>query len=246
MEPPTDKIPIPLDYASPSPAIPLDAFCLAALLISLVSCVFPLIAAAAITFAILGLRRRRRTGYRGRLHAVLAILLSIAGLVMFNHLYVGLRAARSVAESIQCINHLRQIGNGIAMYESTFPGASGYGWDELLSAGVIKPADIECPLVDKREMAKPGSGRRVSTSYVLLTHLEPLGQRPVDTVIAFDMNDHLDYDQNENFAGHCLNVLFADNHVESMPIVDAMRTIERSMSAGAPRPLAGTSTQQGK
>lgn len=244
MEPPSDKTGGTLDYAAASTEpvrVPVDGFCMAALAASLVSFVFPPGTIAAIIFAIVGLRRRRRTGYSGKGLAVAAIVLSVVGPLAFGWVYLRVRMSPDAMASFNCQRNLRNLGTAIAIYEGQFPRATGYGWEELLAAVHTSPTAIECPGSHRLDGARPGPGRRVSSSYVLLT-LDPWSslRSPAETVRVFDMNDHVCGE-----AGHCINVLFADGHVETMPTVDAMRAIERSVTTRGAEPVTRPSTRAG-
>lgn len=228
-----------------------DAYCQAALYLSLISCAFPLIAATSIALAIAGLFKVRRNGKRGVDYAVIAIVFSIIGGMVFFGMWDGVRGAGASSLNIACQSNLREIGIRIMMYENDHPSAQGYGHSDIYAASPpTSKSTFQCPNVDD-PIPVPATGG-IPTSYVLLTSLQPFRRvaDPDTTVIAFETSPH-HIPAGDGFPeanGH--NVLFADGHIGRIPLQDLPAVIEKSLltprrlrTPTAPRPQLEPKTE---
>lgn len=222
-----------LPYASNRPqtlAPPrkLDGYCFAALLLSLVSCLFPLIPVVAIGLAVYGMARIRRTGLRGSDFAVTAMFFSVIGLSVWWMVFPGSRTAHAAALNIKCVANLRYIGQAIMLYEDEFAGARGYGLNDVAAfMGTPGSLPLGCP-----DIEPPAAGGPAVT-YVLLSSLQPFQQvqDKAGTVIALELHTH-HVPASDGFPETThINALFADGHVEGLPVGTAAGTIEKSLRA---------------
>jgi prepilin-type processing-associated H-X9-DG protein len=107
------------------------------------------------------------------------------------------------------------------MYETTYPGASGYSLNDVIpfrSPGATK--QLTCPLDTHSETAA------THTTYMLLRSLEPFTdlKRAAEIPIVFDLIPHDLTDR------HSVNILFADGHVEPREIDEARQLIEKTLA----------------
>jgi prepilin-type processing-associated H-X9-DG protein len=215
----------------------MDRYCQVAGLMSLISCAFPLIALIAMVLAILGLRRVRRTGARGTQDAIAAIILSLIGIVVFFGMMSRLRGARLASVSLECQSNLRSVGQFILLYETAYRGPRGYTLEDVAKDGQGQlPANLlSCP-----DPEPPSPGKPIPT-YVMLTSLEPFSgiADPATTVVVFELHAH-HVPASDGFPeSNHVNALFADGHVEGLPVDKAAGIIEKSLLA----PRRGATTR---
>lgn len=231
-----DKPPV-VPYASQSespPPKPLEKYCRIALLLSFVSCLFPLIAAAAIGLAVAGLVRMRKRGTQGAGYATIAIVLSLVGTLLFIKIATGLPAARASAIAISCQSNLRTIGQLISMYEATYRNAKAYSLDDVVKfSKIARPSSLWCPNYGAPPAAAtPGSP--TPSSYVLLTSLEPFHKLPPSTIIVIELGIHHIPTDGEFPERNGTIVLFADGTVDMIPADKVANEIEKSLNTSKP------------
>jgi prepilin-type processing-associated H-X9-DG protein len=221
---------------SPRPK-PLEIYARIALLLSFVSCLFPLIAAAAIVLAIAGIVRMRKRQTRGRDCAVTAIVLSLIGTLLFLKIAIGLPATRAAAINSNCQANLRTIGQIMFIYEADYRNAKGYSLDDLVkfsktSSPPLGVSSLWCPNCGDRPPAAPGLP--TPSSYVLLTPLEPFSKLPRTTIVAIELGIHHIPTDGEFPERHGTNVLFADGHIDMIPPDKIASEIEKSLNTSKP------------
>ena len=206
----------------PSPLKKLNRLCSVALAVSFFSCLFPLIAVASIGLAIAGLLKIRRTQEGGVGYAIASLVLSVVGTFVFVQFYIGYNEARSSAVCLSCLANLRQISQGISLYENAHPGARGYGFADLQRQD--PSLVLRCP--DPADPVPAPMTGAVATSYVLLTSLQPFNAASdPSSIIAFELSPHR-FGSAERH-----NVLFADGHAEEVRADDLPALIQKSLLA---------------
>lgn len=222
----------------PEPPRPkLEIYCRIALLLSLFSCLFPLIAATAIGLAIAGIVRMRKRGTTGAGYATIAIALSLVGTLVFIKIATGLPAARASAIAVSCQANLRTIGQVILMYEAEHRRAKGYSLEDLVNFSKTDPAPLTAKslwCLNDGDLPSATPGSPIPSSYVLLTSLEPFSKLTSKTIIAFELGIHhipTDFELPER---NGTNVLFADGRVDMIPPDKAANEIEKSLNTLRP------------
>jgi prepilin-type processing-associated H-X9-DG protein len=234
-----DKPPVAPDVGQserPRPK-PLEKYCRIALLLSFVSCLFPLIAAAAIGMAIAGIVRMRKRGTQGAGYATIAIVLSLLGTLFFIKIAIGLPATRAAAINGACQVNLRTIGQMILMYEADYRNAKGYSLDDLVKFSKTTPPSLVAQqlwCLNFGDRPAPTPGLPTPSSYILLTPLEPFSKLRRTTIIAIELGMHHIPTDGEFPERNGLNVLFADGRVDMIPPDKAASEIEKSLNTSKP------------
>lgn len=220
----------PLSYVTPAIHVkpPLELSAVAALLLSLVSCAFPLIAAGGVALGIIAVYRVGLLKRRGKDTAVAAIILSLIGTAAYYTVLPQLRdTERPGVRLAQCQSHLRQIGGACMLYEQDYPLATGYTLMDLGS--FVGKEVLTCPAEELIKDTRIAGGK--DTSYVLLSHLRPFHrlEDAAGTIVAFERVGHRAPLREGEQPQDVLAVLYGDGHTEALPLKQALSAISASM-----------------
>ncbi len=186
--------------------------------------------------------------------AIIAILASM--------LLPALSKARAAAQSIRCVNTLKNWGYAFIMYANDHNGkvytsaANGYSWgsvtapvenwnDMVINTGYL-PADKmkACPIADgagyitygiNAVLAETGYPYNAGGFTVAVDQMVPGGQWLVDTVIGAYQGGQNGNNEDWRHNGNKANALFCDSHVATMtePIGSFAKGKERDAYPGA-------------
>lgn len=161
---------------------------------------------------------------------VLALLASI--------LLPSLGRARETANRVKCASNLKQIGQAILLYANENGGQMPPGWPTLLVTQDLVPEMFICPS-HEREKATGTTAQAMAAALLEGDHIayvcvggERYADLTADTVVAFDLDDHLPKDSAK---GKGINVLLGNGAVEFVDEMTA-RAIRACHLAGV-RPI---------